>query len=92
MAEELWQRLGREPFVMDAPYPVEDPEYLKDEAVTYPVSFNGETRFTIELPTDLSKEEIEKEVLANEKTAQYLKGQEPKKVIVVPNKIVNVVV
>jgi leucyl-tRNA synthetase len=92
ICEELWERLGRDPSVMDAPYPVAEESYLQEEAVTYPVSFNGKTRFTIELPTDLSKEEIEKEVLASEQTAHYLKGQEPKKVIVVPNKIVNVVV
>ncbi len=92
LGEELWERLGNAGSVMDAPYPVADATYLQEEAVTYPVSFNGKTRFTIELPTDLSKEEIEKEVLASEQTAHYLKGQEPKKVIVVPNKIVNVVV
>ena len=92
LGEELWERLERQGSVMDAPYPVADEQHLQEEAVTYPVSFNGKTRFTIELPTDLSKEEIEKEVLASEQTAHYLKGQEPKKVIVVPNKIVNVVV
>lgn len=92
MGEELWEKLGHEGSIMDAPYPMADENYLKEEAVTYPVSFNGKTRFTIELPTDLSKEEIEKEVLSSEQAAHYLKGQEPKKVIVVPHKIVNVVV
>lgn len=91
MAEELWERMGYDGSVMDAPYPVPDESYLKEENVTYPVSFNGKTRFTMELPTDLSAEDIEKEVLASEKAAKYLQGQEPKKVIVVPNKIVNVV-
>ncbi len=92
VAEELWERSGNEASVLDAPYPKADESYLKEEAITYPVSFNGKKRFEIELSTDLSKEEIEKEVLASERTAHYLGGQEPKKVIVVPNKIVNVVV
>ncbi|MDX1318078.1 MAG: hypothetical protein R3262_11020, partial [Xanthomarina gelatinilytica] len=57
----------------------------------YPISFNGKMRFTLELPLDMSKEDIEKTVMAHEKTKDQLQGREPKKVIVVPGKIVNIV-
>ncbi len=92
IAEELWEKLGYEASILKAPYPEAEERYLKESAVTYPVSFNGKRRFEIELPTDLSKEAVEKEVMAHEKTAHYLQGKTPKKVIVVPQKIVNVVV
>ncbi|HLG34514.1 MAG TPA: hypothetical protein VI757_06495, partial [Bacteroidia bacterium] len=58
----------------------------------YPVSFNGKTRFNLELPLSLTKEEVEKEVLTSEEARKFLKGNQPKKVIVVPGRIVNVVV
>ncbi len=92
IAEELWEKLGNEGPVIDVPYPEYDDALLTESAITYPVSFNGKMRFKIELPKELSKEEIQQEVLASEKAEKYLQGRSPKKVIVVPNKIVNVVV
>ncbi|MCY2686225.1 leucine--tRNA ligase [Salinimicrobium sp. TH3] len=91
IAEELWQKLGHDTSVTTASYPEYEEKYLVESSKEYPVSFNGKMRFTLELPLDLSKEEIEKTVLAHEKTQQQLNGREPKKVIVVPGKIVNIV-
>jgi leucyl-tRNA synthetase len=65
---------------------------LHESSKVYPVSFNGKMRFTMELTLDLAKDEIEKLVLENEKTISQLKGSSPKKVIVVPGKIINIVV
>ncbi|MCB9195943.1 MAG: leucine--tRNA ligase [Flavobacteriales bacterium] len=92
IAEELWAKLGHNTSVTKATWPNFDEAMLVENSFEYPVSFNGKMRFKIELPTNLSKEEVEKEVLAAEKTAQYLEGKTPKKIIVVPQKIVNVVV
>ena len=91
MAEELWNKLGHSGSVAYAPFPTFDPSYLVESHKEYPISFNGKMRFTLELPLDLSKEEIEKEVLSHEKTVEQLQGRQPKKVIVVPGKIVNIV-
>ena len=91
MAEELWHQLGHSESVAREPYPVYDEKYLLESSKEYPISFNGKMRFTLELPLDMSKEEIEMTVLANEKTRQQLAGRTPKKVIVVPGKIVNIV-
>ncbi|PWH85268.1 leucine--tRNA ligase [Brumimicrobium oceani] len=92
IAEELWSILGNEGSVNDATYPVCNEDYLVEDAFEYPVSFNGKMRFKVELPNNLSKEDIEKEVLAMEKSQKYLEGKAPKKVIVVPGRIVNIVV
>jgi leucyl-tRNA synthetase len=93
IAEELWQLLGNTQSVCDAKWPQLKEEYLIESTFTCPISFNGKTRFTLELALNLPKEEVEKLVLENEQTAKYLNdGQAPKKIIVVPNKIVNVVV
>jgi leucyl-tRNA synthetase len=91
ICEELWAKLGHKESVTFAQLPEFIPAHLEDSSYAYPVSFNGKMRFKLELPTTLSKEEIEKEVMANEQTAKYLDGKNPKKVIVVPKKIVNVV-
>ncbi|MAZ26632.1 MAG: leucine--tRNA ligase [Cytophagaceae bacterium] len=91
IAEELWSLLGNYESVATAPFPVFDGKYLVESSKEYPISFNGKMRFKMELPLDLSKDEIEKAVLADEKTQQYLEGRTPKKVIVVPGKIVNIV-
>lgn len=91
IAEELWQKLGFSGSVSTAAYPVFEERFLVENSKNYPISFNGKMRFTLELPMDLSKEEIEKIVLENEKTQQQLGGKQPKKVIVVPGKIVNIV-
>ncbi|PHR48868.1 MAG: leucine--tRNA ligase [Fluviicola sp.] len=93
IAEELWTKLGNEAgTVSDAKFPEFNEEYLIENTFAYPVSFNGKMRFKAELPTNMSKEDVEKEVLAMEKAQQYLEGKAPKKVIVVPGRIVNVVV
>jgi leucyl-tRNA synthetase len=91
IAEELWKRLGHDESVTTADYPVFEEKYLVESTKEYPISFNGKMRFTMELPLDLSKDEIQEAVMANEKTQQQLGGREPKKVIVVPGKIVNIV-
>ncbi|MFD2825963.1 leucine--tRNA ligase [Leeuwenhoekiella polynyae] len=91
IAEELWSLLGHEGSIATAPFPEFDAKHLVESSKEYPISFNGKMRFTMELPLDLSKEEIEKAVRAYEKTQEYLGGREPKKVIVVPGKIVNFV-
>lgn len=91
VAEELYHVLGNKETVCDAVFPICNEEYLKESAVKYPISFNGKVRFTIELPADMSKEEVEKTAMANEQTAKFLEGKEPKKIIVVQGKIVNIV-
>lgn len=91
IAEELWERLGHAPSIAEAPFPEFKEQYLVEHSKAYPISFNGKTRFTLELPLDMDKDAIEAAVLAHEKTQAQLKGHPPKKVIVVPGKIVNVV-
>ncbi|MEW4923321.1 class I tRNA ligase family protein [Algibacter sp. 2305UL17-15] len=91
IAEELWSKLGHSGSISTAPFPKFDANHLVESSKNYPISFNGKMRFTMELPLDLSKDDIEKAVLANEKTQEQLAGRTPKKVIVVPGKIVNIV-
>jgi len=91
ICEELWSKLGNKERITFAAWPKFNPEFLVEANHTYPVSFNGKMRFKIELPTELTKEQIEKEILAHEKTAHYLEGKAIKKLIIVPKKIVNIV-
>jgi leucyl-tRNA synthetase len=91
IAEELWSRMGHDISISKAQFPEFDPKHLIESSKTYPISFNGKMRFKLELSLDLSKEEIEQTVLAHEKTIAQLQGRVPKKVIVVPGKIVNIV-
>ena len=91
IAEELWERLGNEESISTADFPIYDGSHLVENSKLYPISFNGKTRFTLELPLDMGKVEIEETVMAHEKTQQQLQGRTPKKVIVVPGKIVNIV-
>ena len=91
IAEELWQKLGHLTSIATVPFPKFEGKYLVESSKEYPISFNGKMKFTMELALDLSKDEIEAAVMANEKTQQQLQGREPKKVIVVPGKIVNIV-
>ena len=91
IAEELYHALGNSGTVCDAVFPICNEEYLKESAVKYPISFNGKVRFTLELPADMSKEDVEKVAMSNEQTEKHLEGKTPKKVIVVQGKIVNVV-
>jgi leucyl-tRNA synthetase len=91
IAEELWSLLGNDSSISTATYPDYDEQYLTGDTYDYPVSFNGKTRFKLSLPIDLSKDEIEQQVLANEQSAKWLDGKDPKKVIVVERRIVNIV-
>jgi leucyl-tRNA synthetase len=92
ITEELWKLLGHSQSISFATFPVYLEKHLVETVFNYPVSFNGKTRFFLELDLSLSKETIEKEVLTQEHTMKILDGKTPKKVIVVPNKIVNIVV
>jgi leucyl-tRNA synthetase len=92
IAEELWSLLGHATTVCDARWPVCDEQYLKEDAVTYSISFNGKTRFTMEFPVDADGESIKQTVLASAQAQKYLAGMNIVKVIVVPRKIVNVVI
>ena len=91
LAEELWERLGHSDSVSTASYPIFEEKYLVESSKNYPVSFNGKMRFTRELSLDLSPKEIEEIILADEQTQKHLQGRTPKKVIVVPGKIINIV-
>ncbi|UBZ15463.1 leucine--tRNA ligase [Flagellimonas marinaquae] len=91
IAEELWSRLGHSESIAEAPFPKFEEKYLVESSKEYPISFNGKMRFKMELPLDMGKDEIEAAVMAHEKTKEQLQGRSPKKVIVVPGKIVNIV-
>ena len=91
IAEELWHQLGNSESIANAPFPEFDASHLVESSKQYPISFNGKMRFTLELPLDLDKAGIEAAVMAHEKTIQQLQGRIPKKIIVVPGKIVNIV-
>ncbi len=91
ITEELWQQLGHDTSISTEAFPEFEEKHLVENSKVYPISFNGKMRFTLELPLDMSKEAIEKTVLANEKTQDQLQGRTPKKIIVVPGKIVNIV-
>jgi leucyl-tRNA synthetase len=91
IAEELWSQLGHDESISKTKFPEFEASHLIESVKAYPISFNGKMRFTIELSLDLSKDEIEAAVMADEKTQAQLEGRIPKKVIVVPGKIVNIV-
>lgn len=91
-AEELWAGIGHEASVSEVPFPEADESYLVESTHEYPISFNGKMRFKAEIELGLAKDQIEEKVMSLEKTQQYLQGKAPKKVIVVPGKIVNIVV
>ena len=91
IAEELWKRLGNSESVAYAPYPVHEDRYLQEDSKEYPVSFNGKVRFKRAFATTMTPAEIEQAILADPQTAEQLQGNTPKKVIVVPNRIINVV-
>ena len=92
LAEEMWHRCGNETTVCDAQWPLCNEAYLVEDKQKYPVQFNGKVRFTLEVAKDTPREEVERIVMADEQTAKYLNGGTPKKVIVVPGRIVNIVV
>ena len=92
ITEELWHTLGNNTTICDAEWPVHNEEYLKEANVTYAVSFNGKARYNIEVPVDTPREEVEKLALEHESAAKWIDGKSIRKIIVVPNKIVNIVV
>jgi leucyl-tRNA synthetase len=91
--EELWEKIG-EPSgsLFSASYPVFESSFLVEDAYDYPVSFNGKMRFKVSLPLNLKREELESQLLKMDETNKWLDGKTPKKVIIVPGKIVNFVV
>jgi len=91
IAEELYSKLGHTASISTVDFPEFEASHLVESSKKYPISFNGKMRFTLELPMDMNKDEIEKTVMAHEKTIAQLDGRTPKKVIVVPGKIVNIV-
>lgn len=92
IAEELWQLLGHADSITTAHWPQWHAQFLVEDNFSYPISFNGKTRLQLEFPIALSKEEVEAQVLANPEVQAKLEGKAPKKVIVVPKRIVNIVV
>ena len=91
VCEELWSLLGNAGSIDFAPFPALNEAYLVEDEIEYPVSFNGKMRFKLSLSAELSKEEIEEIVMKDEKVIQQLDGAKPKKIIVVPKKIINIV-
>ncbi len=92
IAEELWNKMGHSESISKADFPICNEEYLIESTVKYPVSFNGKMRFLLEVAAGTSKEDVEKAVLAAPESEKWLEGKAPKKMIVVPGKIVNVVI
>jgi len=91
IAEELWEKLGNKASITHASFPEFKEEYLVEDQFAYPISINGKTKFNLEISLALNKEEIEKEVLLSEEVQKLLGGQTPKKVVIVPGRIVNIV-
>ncbi len=92
LAEEMWEMLGGEGLVVTTPWPKADPAYLVEDTVTLPIQINGKRRDEITVPKDMDKAEVEKLVLATDAVQKALAGGQPKKLIVVPGRIVNVVI
>ncbi len=92
ITEELWHQLGHDSSIVKASFPTYEEKYLVEDFYEYPISVNGKVRARIKFPLDKSRDEIEKEVLATEQIQKWTQGKPPKKVIIVPKKIVNVVV
>ena len=89
--EELWQQLGHNDSIEFEPFPVFDSSKIQETTKEYPVSFNGKMRFTLELSLDLGVEEIKEAVMKEQRTLNQINGASPKKIIVVPGKIINIV-
>jgi leucyl-tRNA synthetase len=92
IAEELWSEFGNKESILKATYPEFKQEYLTEESFEYPISINGKMRVKLDLPRNLTNQQIEETVLSNDQVQKWLEGKAPKKVIVVPNKIVNLVI
>ena len=92
ICEELWHTLGNETTICDAQWPAFNEDYLKEDAVNYTISFNGKARFNMEFPTEATNDVIQAAVLSDERAQKWTEGKTPKKVIIVPKKIVNIVI
>jgi leucyl-tRNA synthetase len=92
IAEELWKIYGNTDSLAYEPWPEVNEAYLKEDTFEYPVSFNGKLRFKLSFPVNATKQEIEEGIIKHEVAKKWIEGKEVKKIIVVPNKIVNVVV
>ncbi|MEX1188293.1 MAG: leucine--tRNA ligase [Bacteroidia bacterium] len=91
-AEELWHALGEQGFVVDAIFPKWNEDFIKESSISYPIAFNGKTRFNVSLAADMPKQDVEATILAHEDTIKWLDGASPKKIIVVPGRMVNIVI
>lgn len=92
LAEELWKRLGHDTSLAHGPFPEADPQYLVEDTIEFPVQVNGKVRGKIVVAADADKAALEAAALADEKVQAFLAGATPKKVIVVPGRLVNLVV
>ena len=92
LSEEIWSMLGGEGLVIDAPWPKADPKMLVEDTVTLPIQINGKRKAEISVAKDLPNEEVEKLALANDAVVKALAGGQPKKLIVVPGRIINVII
>ncbi len=92
ISEEIWQKLGNTQSITTAEYPIHNDEFLVENTFEYPVSFNGKMRFKLALPVNMAKDEIEKAALSAEEAAKWLEGKTVRKIIVVLNRIINIVV
>lgn len=92
IAEELWAMLGHETSIANEPFPKYVEAYTVENTKVYPVSFNGKMRFQVELPMSATPEELENAILKDERTQKWLEGKQPKKIIAIPGKIINIVV
>ena len=91
LAEEMWQTLSGEGLLADQPWPVADPQLTRDEQVTIAIQVNGKLRGTLEIPRDMDRTAVENAALEVPQVLRWLEGRPPRKVIVVPNRIVNIV-
>ena len=90
--EEIWEKIGHSSSITKVKFPQWDKKYLVESEIVYPVSFNGKMRFKVNLPADMEKNEIEKIIMSNEKTKHYIGSSTPKRIIIVPKKIINIVI
>ena len=87
----MWELIGNKGSISEVPYPEHDNKYLEESFFDYPISFNGKRRFNRKFNLDLNEKEIEKQILSDEKTEKYLNDKSVKKVIIIKNKIINIV-
>ena len=91
ISEEIWSEIGNNESITSAIFPVFESKHLIETEISYPVSFNGKMRFKLELPAGISKDEIQNIVMDHDKTKQYIGDKKTKRIIIIPNKIINIV-